>query len=108
MQNDAPHLHPGSREGPLPPAAAGPRGKWTLSQDAYLLSPDQVLSELVTDLDTGLSESAAKERLSDVGLNELQGGGGVSVVRILMGQIFNAMVLVSASEVHIRASRTLR
>lgn len=101
MQNDASHLHPRSREGPVPEQGrkdgAAPAGAaWqSLSSDAYLLDADQVVRELKTDPDSGLSEDVAKTRLAEAGLNELQGGGGVSVVRILMGQIFNAMVMVS-------------
>jgi Na+-exporting ATPase len=71
------------------PAADG-----ELSKPAYLLSVEEALRELNADPDRGLTEEDAKARLQNAGPNELQGGGGVSPVRILAGQIFNAMVLV--------------
>ena len=119
MQNDASHLHSGSREGSLPQhqqdvqpqqqkksggggggknGGAGGGHRWQqLSRDAYLLTADEVLRELQTDPDSGLSEATAKSRLAESGLNELEVGGGVNPMRILMGQIFNAMVLVSSA-----------
>lgn len=66
-----------------------------LKAEPYLLTADEVASQLATDPDNGLSEQEAQSRLAKFGLNELQGGGGVSAGRILMKQIFNAMVLVS-------------
>lgn len=112
MQNDGSHLHPRSGQGPLHheqekqqavdrngngPAAAEsrPKGPLDLSQDAYLLTAEDAVRELKTDPDRGLTEDEAKARLQIAGLNELAGGGGVSIGRILAGQIFNAMVLVS-------------
>lgn len=80
-------------------------GGQLLSRPAYLLTAEETARELTTDPDNGLTEQAASERLQQYGLNELQGGGGVSVVRILMGQIFNAMVLVRWCS---RVSRCLR
>lgn len=65
-----------------------------LSRLPYLLTADEVARELNTDPDSGLSEEEAKSRLTKAGLNELEGGGGVSAGRILAKQIFNAMVLI--------------
>jgi len=86
MQDGVKDLHPRSREGPVP---------LQLSNPPHLLSADEVALQLQTDPDNGLSDEAAKSRLTQFGLNELLGGGGVSAGRILMKQIFNAMVLVS-------------
>lgn len=85
MQNGVEDLHPRSREGPVP---------LELSNPPHLLSADEVAQQLQTDPDNGLSDEEAKSRLTKFGLNELLGGGGVSATRILMKQIFNAMVLV--------------
>lgn len=125
MQSDGKNIHPRSRQGSLlpthvtlsPTATAvdhdhgfgleltptvtshgklQPRdGSFGLSQAAYLLTAEEVVRELTTDPDNGLSVQEANNRLQQFGLNELDAGGGVSVLRILMGQIFNAMVLVS-------------
>jgi Na+-exporting ATPase len=87
MQNVGKDLHPGSGQGPV-------HQDGDLSKPAYLLTVEETLRELNTDPDTGLTEEDAKARLQKAGLNELQGGGGVSPAKILAGQIFNAMVLV--------------
>ncbi|KAI5776350.1 putative sodium P-type ATPase [Geopyxis carbonaria] len=98
MQKDGSHLHPGSSQGPVPQhqhdAGGGGGDGTSLSAPAYLLTAEDVVRQLKTDPDAGLKEQDAKERLQKVGLNELEGGGGVSVARIFAGQIFNAMVLV--------------
>ncbi|KAA8907824.1 putative P-type Na+-ATPase [Sphaerosporella brunnea] len=91
MQNGGKDLHPGSGQGPV---HQGIPANGELSKPAYLLSVEEVLRELNADPDTGLNEADAKTRLQKAGLNELAGGGGVSPMQILAGQIFNAMVLV--------------
>lgn len=98
MQDGGSHLHPRSGQGPLPNSDQGAAQStpFALSKDAYLLTTEEVIRELNTDPDHGLTEAEAKERLAKAGPNELAGGGGVSIARILAGQIFNAMVLVSA------------
>ncbi|KAG0132683.1 hypothetical protein HOY82DRAFT_502144 [Tuber indicum] len=85
MQNDGKDIHSRSREGPVHNG---------LSNDPYLLSGDQVLRQLSTDPDDGLSDAEAGARMTKFGLNELDTGAGVSVVRILLRQLFNAMGLV--------------
>lgn len=86
MQNGVQDLHPRSCEGSVP---------LELTYAPYLLTGDEVANQLQTDPDNGLSVEEAKSRLTEFGLNELIGGGGVSATRIMMKQIFNAMVLVS-------------
>lgn len=65
-----------------------------LSSPAYLLTAEEIVQQLATDTDNGLSEEEAQRRITKYGLNELEVGGGVSAFKILMGQIFNAMVLI--------------
>ena len=86
MQNGVEDLHPRSGQGPVP---------LELSNSPHLLSADEVAQQLQTDPDNGLSDEEAQSRLTKFGLNELLGGDGVSIGRILAGQIFNAMTLVS-------------
>lgn len=86
MQNGGEDIHSRGREGPVP---------LELSNPPHLLSANEVTQQLHTDPENGLSDEEAKSRLTLAGPNELLGGGGVSIGRILMGQIFNAMALVS-------------
>jgi magnesium-transporting ATPase (P-type) len=60
--------------------------------EPYLLSAEQLAVQLGTDLDNGLGPDRASELLATVGRNELENAGGVNVLRIFLGQIFNAMV----------------
>jgi len=77
-----------------------------LRTPAHLLSAAEVVRGLNVDPDNGLSEEEARARVQIAGPNELAGGGGVSPLRILAGQIFNAMVLVSGRfRVQSRVSR---
>lgn len=79
-------LRPRGREGPM---------LQELSASAYLLTAEEVILQLATDPENGLSEEEAKFRLTKYGFNQLEAGGHVSVTRILMKQVFNAMVLVN-------------
>lgn len=65
-----------------------------LSQPAYCLSYEDVLNELSTNADEGLSASEAQRRLEEHGHNELEGGESVSFAKIFIRQIANAMMLV--------------
>ncbi|KAH9930427.1 sodium transport ATPase [Epithele typhae] len=60
----------------------------------YQLSAQQVASELEVDIESGLEDAHAQERLQRYGTNELAGGDGVSWVRVLVSQIVNAIMLV--------------
>ena len=66
-----------------------------LSQPAHSLRYEDVLRELSVDPDEGLTTADAKKRLEQYGPNELEGGEGVSIVKIVIRQIANAMMLVS-------------
>lgn len=53
----------------------------------YLLSADEVLANYEVDASSGLSTNQATERKQRYGPNELEGGDGVSWIRVLVGQI---------------------
>lgn len=65
-----------------------------LSQPAHSLTYEAVIKELGTELDEGLSPDEATHRLDQYGPNKLDEGEGVSVVKILVRQVANAMMLV--------------
>ncbi|KAL8290177.1 hypothetical protein RQP46_003116 [Phenoliferia psychrophenolica] len=61
----------------------------------FLLSPSELEERFDTSAATGVAEADVVPRQTRDGLNELSGGGGgVSILGILGGQLFNAMVLV--------------
>ncbi|KAF2014302.1 potassium/sodium eff [Aaosphaeria arxii CBS 175.79] len=65
-----------------------------LSLPAHSLTLAQVVDELSTDTWHGLDTSEAKRRLDEHGANDLGETKGVSVVKILIAQVANAMTLV--------------
>lgn len=65
-----------------------------MSQPAHTLPYDAVLSELQARLDDGLSIEEANARLQKYGPNKLDEGEGVSLIKILVRQVANAMMLV--------------
>ncbi|KAL4916017.1 hypothetical protein BDW62DRAFT_212310 [Aspergillus aurantiobrunneus] len=65
-----------------------------LSQAAHTLTYEAVVRELGTGLDEGLSPEEASRRLQEHGPNKLDEGEGVSMVKILVRQVANAMMLV--------------
>ncbi|KOS45312.1 hypothetical protein ACN38_g3808 [Penicillium nordicum] len=67
-----------------------------LSQPAHTLPYEVVLKELSTGLDEGLAPEEASHRLEQYGPNKLDEGEGVSLVKILVRQVANAMMLVRA------------
>lgn len=66
-----------------------------LSQPAHSLPIDNVLSQLASDPEDGLTAAEAAGRLQKYGQNVLEGDEGVSIVKIVIRQIANAMMLVS-------------
>jgi Na+-exporting ATPase len=66
-----------------------------LSQPAHSLPIDNVLSQLASDPEDGLTAAEAAGRLQEYGQNVLEGDEGVSIVKIVIRQIANAMMLVS-------------
>lgn len=73
-----------------------------LSRPAHALSADDIVRELSTDAEDGLTTNDAKQRLGKYGQNELEGGEGVSFSKIVIRQIANAMMLVGRSILSIR------
>ncbi|KAL4872128.1 hypothetical protein BDV12DRAFT_193920 [Aspergillus spectabilis] len=65
-----------------------------LSQPAHSLKYEDILGELKVDAEEGLTTAEAKKRLDLYGPNELEGGEGVSLAKIVIRQIANAMMLV--------------
>ncbi|EJP62002.1 potassium/sodium efflux P-type ATPase [Beauveria bassiana ARSEF 2860] len=65
-----------------------------ISAPAHALSIDDVVSELKADIEVGLSPDQAKRRLEEHGRNEFSEQEGVQTLRILIGQIANALTLV--------------
>ncbi|EFC48833.1 predicted protein, partial [Naegleria gruberi] len=60
----------------------------------HLLSIDQVASQLKTNIERGLTEDEAKQRLDKLGLNELKKTGGVKIWKILLRHTFGFMNIV--------------
>lgn len=77
------HADPGSGGSPIP-----------LSRPAHALPYEAVIEELGTALDDGLDPEEARHRLQQYGPNKLDEGEGVSVIKILVRQVANAMMLV--------------
>ncbi|KAL4973931.1 hypothetical protein BDW66DRAFT_140998 [Aspergillus desertorum] len=82
-----------AREKTADPGGVRP-GHAALSQPAYCLPFDVVLKELGTKVDEGLTKEEAARRLQQYGPNQLDEGEGVSVVKVLVRQVANAMMLV--------------
>ncbi|OQD62679.1 hypothetical protein PENPOL_c011G03717 [Penicillium polonicum] len=76
----------------LPPDSGS--GGSPLSQPAHTLPYEAVIKELSTGLDEGLAPEEASRRLQQYGPNKLDEGEGVSVIKILVRQVANAMMLV--------------
>ena len=71
------------------------RTTFTLDQPAYRLRPDEIAQQLGTDYQTGLSKQEAARRHGIVGNNALEFEGGVSIWKVLIRQVANALTLVS-------------
>lgn len=65
-----------------------------ISKPAHSLEWKQVVEDLKTNVDDGLTSAEAKKRLEEHGRNELGDGEGVNPGKILTRQIANAMTLV--------------
>lgn len=68
-----------------------------MSQPAHALTFDQVVEQLTSDADYGLAAAEAKRRLDEYGRNELGDSEGVSLLKIMVAQVANAMTLVSST-----------
>jgi magnesium-transporting ATPase (P-type) len=58
-----------------------------ITQPPYRLSAEQVAQELETNLETGLTDAQAKQKLDKYGPNKLDGGEGVAVWEVLFKQV---------------------
>jgi len=66
-----------------------------MSAPAHALSIDDVVKELQADVEAGLSPEEAKRRLEEHGRNEFGEQEGVQPLKIFLGQIANALTMVS-------------
>jgi Ca2+-transporting ATPase len=62
--------------------------------DWYKQSPAQVIEELNTNVEIGLSESDAHGRLQKFGPNELVERGKKSILKIILDQFTDLMVII--------------
>ena len=67
---------------------------FSLDQPAYRLHPDEIARLLVTNLESGLSKHEAARRHGILGDNTLRSDKGVSMWKVLIRQVANAMTLV--------------
>ncbi|KAF4506661.1 hypothetical protein G6O67_006724 [Ophiocordyceps sinensis] len=65
-----------------------------MSAPAHALTIDQVIQELQTNVQIGLSDDQVQMRLQDYGRNEFGEQEGVQPIKIFIGQIANALTLV--------------
>ncbi|KYK60801.1 sodium P-type ATPase [Drechmeria coniospora] len=65
-----------------------------MSAPAHALTIEQAVQELKANVEIGLSTEEAKTRLAEYGRNEFGEQKGVQPVKILIGQIANALTLV--------------
>ena len=72
---------------------------FSLAQPAYRLTPEEIATQLSTDLIQGLTKQEAKRRCDVVGENTLEGSGGVSIWKVLLRQVANALTLVSTPHI---------
>ncbi|KAL3965623.1 hypothetical protein ACCO45_002627 [Purpureocillium lilacinum] len=79
-----------------PEKAVSPSGNEILSRAAHALAAQDVVRELGSDEKSGLTEEEAAERLSKFGPNEFGEEKAIQPLKILIGQLFNAMTVVLA------------
>lgn len=80
-----------------------------LTRPAHALDYGQVIQETSANVIDGLDDAEVKSRLEEHGRNELGEGGRVQLLRILIGQIANAMTLVmlNTSQCYMRTKADL-
>ena len=71
------------------------KSKFSLApQPAYQLPAGEVANLLKTSLDQGLTKQEARQRHEIVGDNALEGSEGVSIFKVFLRQVANALTLV--------------
>ena len=75
------------------------RNKSGTDRHPFLLSIQDVVSQLGTNLETGLSARRVAELKKEYPPNELDDEGGVDWTTILIKQVSNAMILVRLSAI---------
>ncbi|KAH7335447.1 hypothetical protein B0J17DRAFT_700609 [Rhizoctonia solani] len=82
-------------EPPIPRPAPSP-GLSGLDADPvwHVLTPAAVARHLATDAELGLTSQTVSERLAQYGKNQLKEPEGVSVLKVLLAQVANALTLV--------------
>ena len=66
----------------------------------FLLPLDEIVEQLGTNVETGLSRLKAQQSQHDYGPNKLKGEGVIQWYSILVKQISNAMILVRLENYH--------
>ena len=69
-------------------------------QHPFLLPLDEIIEQLGTNVETGLSRLKAQQSQHDYGPNKLKGEGAIQWYSILVKQISNAMILVRLQRYH--------
>lgn len=60
----------------------------------WTLSISQTCQAFHTDINNGLNDAEVTKRLDEYGLNQLDQGEGVSIIKVIISQVCNAMILV--------------
>lgn len=60
----------------------------------WTLTVDQCAAAFSTNINSGLTTDEAKSRLGEYGLNQLDQGEGISMTKVFLRQVCNAMILV--------------
>lgn len=89
-QDDLTKSSPKGHTGP----SAGLTDGGSSSPLPWTLNVQQAAASYSTNIQDGLSETDAKQRLVAHGLNQLDQGEGVSLIGVLISQVCNAMMLV--------------
>lgn len=61
---------------------------------SWTLSVPQAVNAFKTSVSSGLTADEAKRRLEEYGLNQLDQGEGISILKVFLRQVCNAMILV--------------
>jgi len=69
-----------------------------LSRPAHALTYGQVVEQLASDANDGISGEEAKRRLEQYGKNDIGDSEAISPVKIMVAQVANAMTLVSCAQ----------